>query len=265
MTAKLSSRRPSAMAFALACCVLSNEHPAFAQKKFLIFGDKNVKYKAFKDPSGRFELEYPAKDWSPLPTGGSRRRDPRAQRRNRNRRDRSLASDRAAGAVRSRHQCADRDRDPQGTAAEGEGIHVGDSRGQGRPRLADSLCQGRERTGPNGSCTTRSAWATISIRLDAVVPGGIAGEARADHHAHDRRRSRRQPIPPAPRIDASRSSALRGSEHATGRSRQAVSCSLDEAYEHTATDAPLAGRSDAQRSHRRWTLVPLFASLSHRA
>ena len=71
MTAKLSSRRPSALAFAVACCVLSNEYPAFAQKKFLIFGDKNVKYKAFKDPAGRFELEYPTKDWSPLPTGGS--------------------------------------------------------------------------------------------------------------------------------------------------------------------------------------------------
>jgi hypothetical protein len=71
MNVNLSSRRPSALAFAVACCVLSTEYPAFAQKKFLIFGDKNVKYKAFKDPAGRFELEYPAKDWSPLPTGGS--------------------------------------------------------------------------------------------------------------------------------------------------------------------------------------------------
>ena len=71
MNLNLSSRRPSALAFAVVCCVLSNEYLVFAQKKFLIFGDKNVKYKAFKDPSGRFELEYPTKDWSPLPTGGS--------------------------------------------------------------------------------------------------------------------------------------------------------------------------------------------------
>jgi hypothetical protein len=70
MTVTLSSR-PSALAFAILYCIVSNEYPAFAQKKFLIFGDKNIKYKAFKDPSGRFELEYPAKDWSPLPTGGS--------------------------------------------------------------------------------------------------------------------------------------------------------------------------------------------------
>ena len=71
MTVNLSSRRPSAVAFAVAYCIVSHEFPAFAQRKFLIFGDKNIKYKAFKDPSGRFELEYPTKDWSPLPTGGS--------------------------------------------------------------------------------------------------------------------------------------------------------------------------------------------------
>jgi hypothetical protein len=71
MTVNLSSRRPAALAFAIACCIVSSEYQTFAQKKFLIFGDKNVKYKSFKDPSGRFELEYPTKDWSPLPTGGS--------------------------------------------------------------------------------------------------------------------------------------------------------------------------------------------------
>jgi hypothetical protein len=71
MNLKSSSRPPSALAFAVACCVLSSEYQAFAQKKFLIFGDKNVKYRSFKDPSSRFELEYPTKDWSPLPTGGS--------------------------------------------------------------------------------------------------------------------------------------------------------------------------------------------------
>jgi len=29
-----------------------------------------VGYKSFKDPAGRFELEYPDKDWHPLPSGG---------------------------------------------------------------------------------------------------------------------------------------------------------------------------------------------------
>jgi hypothetical protein len=65
-----ASRRGSMVAFAVACCLLASQHQAAAQ--FLgIFGDKNVKYKAYRDPGGRFELEYPNKDWSPLPTGGS--------------------------------------------------------------------------------------------------------------------------------------------------------------------------------------------------
>ena len=34
-------------------------------------GDKNTSYQTFKDPSGRFEIDYPAKDWKPLPSGGS--------------------------------------------------------------------------------------------------------------------------------------------------------------------------------------------------
>jgi hypothetical protein len=34
-------------------------------------GDNNTKYQIFKDPAGRFELEYPAKDWRLLPAGGS--------------------------------------------------------------------------------------------------------------------------------------------------------------------------------------------------
>ena len=71
MNLKVSSRPVSAMAFAVACCVLSNEYQALAQKKFGIFGDKDVKYRTFKDASSRFELEYPAKDWSPVLVGGS--------------------------------------------------------------------------------------------------------------------------------------------------------------------------------------------------
>jgi hypothetical protein len=70
MTQNATFRRQSALAFAVACCLLAGQHHAAAQ--FLgLFGDKNVKYKVYKDPAGRFELEYPTKDWSPLPTGGS--------------------------------------------------------------------------------------------------------------------------------------------------------------------------------------------------
>jgi hypothetical protein len=71
MNLKVFSRRPSAVAFLVACWVLATGHPVLAQKRFLVFGDKNVTYKTFKDASGRFELEYPAKDWSPFPAGGS--------------------------------------------------------------------------------------------------------------------------------------------------------------------------------------------------
>jgi hypothetical protein len=42
-----------------------------AQFKWMVGGDKNTKYQGFKDPNGRFELEYPAKDWKLLPSGGS--------------------------------------------------------------------------------------------------------------------------------------------------------------------------------------------------
>jgi hypothetical protein len=34
-------------------------------------GDRAPTYQTFKDPAGRFELDYPTKDWRPLPTGGS--------------------------------------------------------------------------------------------------------------------------------------------------------------------------------------------------
>ena len=39
--------------------------------KRMVGADSNVKYQTFKDPSGRFEIEYPAKDWKRLPSGGS--------------------------------------------------------------------------------------------------------------------------------------------------------------------------------------------------
>jgi hypothetical protein len=38
--------------------------------KKLLGGDK-TSYQTFKDPAGRFEIEYPTKDWRLLPSGGS--------------------------------------------------------------------------------------------------------------------------------------------------------------------------------------------------
>ena len=34
-------------------------------------GDRSVNYRTYKDPAGRFELEYPAKDWRLLPSAGA--------------------------------------------------------------------------------------------------------------------------------------------------------------------------------------------------
>jgi hypothetical protein len=60
MNLQLSSRRPAPLALAVACCVLWTESPVLGQA-----------YRAFRDVSGRFELEYPTRDWNPLPAAGS--------------------------------------------------------------------------------------------------------------------------------------------------------------------------------------------------
>jgi hypothetical protein len=39
--------------------------------KKLIGGDKSTSYQTFKDPAGRFEIEYPTKDWRLLPSVGT--------------------------------------------------------------------------------------------------------------------------------------------------------------------------------------------------
>ena len=70
MNLQASSRRAAVLAFALVCCVISAQTLALAQKRFIISGDKNVTYQTFKDSGGRFELDYPAKDWSELEVGG---------------------------------------------------------------------------------------------------------------------------------------------------------------------------------------------------
>src|SRR5262249_50791959 len=70
MTGTFSSRR-AAIACATACAIVLGERAASAQKKFLIFGEGKVTYTTFRDMAGRFELEYPTKDWGSFPPGGS--------------------------------------------------------------------------------------------------------------------------------------------------------------------------------------------------
>jgi len=70
MTGTFSSRR-AAIACATACAIVLGERAASAQKKFLIFGEGKVTYTTFRDLAGRFELEYPTKDWGSFPPGGS--------------------------------------------------------------------------------------------------------------------------------------------------------------------------------------------------
>jgi hypothetical protein len=55
----------------VACGLLASEHRAAAQKRFLIFGAGKVSYTTYREPSGRFEIERPEKDWGLLPPGGS--------------------------------------------------------------------------------------------------------------------------------------------------------------------------------------------------
>jgi hypothetical protein len=71
MTLNSQLVRRSVLMFAVMSCVLLTGRPAAAQKVLGIFGSGKVQYKVFKDAGGRFEIEYPAKDWNTLPAGGS--------------------------------------------------------------------------------------------------------------------------------------------------------------------------------------------------
>jgi hypothetical protein len=51
-------------------CLLSAPLAAGQNPFAKIFGG-NTSYQTFKDPSGRFQLDYPTKDWRLLPSGGS--------------------------------------------------------------------------------------------------------------------------------------------------------------------------------------------------
>jgi hypothetical protein len=60
------------LAFVLSTVFLLSARSTADQNPFKVFvGDKNTSYQTFKDPAGRFELEYPTKDWRLLPSGGS--------------------------------------------------------------------------------------------------------------------------------------------------------------------------------------------------
>ena len=61
--------RRSVLVFAAISCLLLSGRPAAAQ--FGLFRGGKVQYKVFKDAAGRFEVEYPNKDWNALTTGGS--------------------------------------------------------------------------------------------------------------------------------------------------------------------------------------------------
>jgi hypothetical protein len=65
-----SKRRAFTGAVAAILCLASAGLTA-GQFKWMVGGDKNTKYQLFKDPGGRFELQYPEKDWKRLPAGGS--------------------------------------------------------------------------------------------------------------------------------------------------------------------------------------------------
>jgi len=69
MTDMFQKRHAFAAAVLALLCLLPAGLAA-GQFKWLT-GDKNTKYDSFKDPGGRFQIEYPTKDWKLLPAGGS--------------------------------------------------------------------------------------------------------------------------------------------------------------------------------------------------
>jgi hypothetical protein len=72
MTGRHCSKRLPLLAVIVACGLLATEGTAIAQKKILgIFGEGKVSYTTYRDPSGRFEIEQPTKDWGVVPPGGN--------------------------------------------------------------------------------------------------------------------------------------------------------------------------------------------------
>jgi len=64
-------RRSLAIAAVLVLSALSTVRLSAGQFKWMMGGDKDIKYTTYRDPAGRFEIEYPTKDWRLLPSPGS--------------------------------------------------------------------------------------------------------------------------------------------------------------------------------------------------
>lgn len=71
MTTRDDSKRRSMLVCLVACGLLAGSHTALAQKKFGIFGSGKTQYVVYRDPSSKFEIEQPAKDWGLVRPGGS--------------------------------------------------------------------------------------------------------------------------------------------------------------------------------------------------
>ena len=65
----MQGRRIVSAAIVLCWALAATSVLSAGQFKWLTGGDKTIKYATYKDPAGRFELEYPAKDWRILPSG----------------------------------------------------------------------------------------------------------------------------------------------------------------------------------------------------
>jgi hypothetical protein len=59
-----------ATALSIVCLLSANVYAGQIPLRWLT-GDRNTKYQTFKDPDGRFEIEYPAKDWKLLPSSSA--------------------------------------------------------------------------------------------------------------------------------------------------------------------------------------------------
>ena len=66
-------RRACAGSVLTILCVISAARQVTAEQNPIrkLFGDRDVSYKTFKDPAGRFEIEFPDKDWRLLLSGGA--------------------------------------------------------------------------------------------------------------------------------------------------------------------------------------------------
>src|SRR5215510_3902329 len=71
MIDRSQSGRRAGAGFLIATVCISSVVLNAGQFKWMIGGDKDVKYETYKDPAGRFELEIPTKDWKVLPAVGA--------------------------------------------------------------------------------------------------------------------------------------------------------------------------------------------------